>query len=88
MTKEELEKEYYVNRPIEPYSEDASPNSWASIAYYAEENLDKAFQTIVELEKENTSLKENNELLARLNSEQSEAIRELRLQIEEMESNT
>ena len=51
MTKEELEKEYYAYRPTELYSEDDSSNSWANIAHYAEENLDKAFETIVELEK-------------------------------------
>lgn len=50
MTKEELEKNYYANRPIEPYSSDDSPNSWANIAHYAEENLERAFKRIVELE--------------------------------------
>ena len=50
MTKEELEKNYYANRPIEPYSSDDCPNDWANIAYYAEENLDRAFKRIVELE--------------------------------------
>ena len=58
MTEEELEKEYYANRPIEPYSEEDSPSSWADIAYYAEENLDKAFKLISELENENAELKE------------------------------
>lgn len=57
MTKEELEKEYYAYRPTEPYSEDDSPNDWANIAHYAEDNLDKAFKIIVELEKENSELK-------------------------------
>ena len=28
MTKEELEKDYYANRPIEPYSSDDCPNDW------------------------------------------------------------
>ena len=50
MTKEELEKNYYANRPIEPYSSDDCPNDWANIAYYAEENLERAFKRIVELE--------------------------------------
>ena len=58
MTKEELEKDYYADRPIEPYSSDDCPNDWANIVQYAEENLDKAFKTIIELEKENTELKE------------------------------
>ena len=58
MTKEELEREYYSRRPTEPYSEDDSPNDWANIVQYAEENLDKAFKTIAELEKENAELKE------------------------------
>lgn len=50
MTKEELEKNYYANRPIEPYSSDDCPNDWANIAHYAEENLERAFKRIVELE--------------------------------------
>ncbi len=58
MTKEELEREYYAHRPTEPYSEDDSPNDWANIVHYAEENLDKAFKTIAELEKENAKLQE------------------------------
>lgn len=57
MTKEELESEYYGRRPTEPYSEDDSPNDWANIVRYAEENLDKAFKVIAELEKENAELK-------------------------------
>ena len=65
MTKEELEREYYGRRPTEPYSEDDSPNDWANIVQYAEENLNKAFKAIAELEKENAELKrqvENAEL--------------------------
>lgn len=58
MTKDELEKEYYGRRPTEPYSEDDSPNDWANIVQYAEENLDKAFKAIAELEKEKCELKE------------------------------
>ena len=50
MTKEELEKNYYANRPIEPYSSDDCPNDWANITHYAEENLERAFNRIVELE--------------------------------------
>lgn len=50
MTKEELEKNYYANRPIEPYSSDDCPNDWANIAHYAEENLERVFKRIVELE--------------------------------------
>ena len=57
MTKEELEREYYGSRPIEPYSEDDSPNDWANIVQYAEENLGKAFKAIAELKKENAELK-------------------------------
>ena len=52
MTKEELEKNYYANRPIEPYSIDDCPNDWANIAHYAEENLERAFKRIVELKEE------------------------------------
>ena len=52
MTEEELEKGYYANRPIEPYSDDDCPNDWANIAHYAEENLEKAFKHIEELTKE------------------------------------
>ena len=61
MTKDELEREYYGRRPTEPYSEDDSPNDWANIVQYAEENLDKAFKAIAELEKENAELKEQVE---------------------------
>lgn len=61
MTKEELEREYYDRRPTEPYSEDDSPNDWANIVQYAEENLDKAFKAIAELEKENAKLKKQVE---------------------------
>ena len=56
MTKEELEREYYGRRPTEPYSEDDSPNDWANIVQYAEENLGKAFKAIAELEKEKYEL--------------------------------
>ena len=56
MTKEELEREYYGCRPTEPYSEDDSPNDWANIVQYAEENLGKAFKAITELEKEKCEL--------------------------------
>ena len=55
-TKEELEREYCGRRPTEPYSEDDSPNDWANIVQYAEENLDKAFKAIAELEKEKCEL--------------------------------
>ena len=58
MTKEELERYYYANRPTDPYSSDDCPDAWANIVQYAEENLDKAFEIIVELEKENAELKE------------------------------
>ena len=63
MTKEELEREYYGRRPTEPYSEDDSPNDWANIVQYAEENLGKAFKAIAELEKENAELKDKLEVL-------------------------
>lgn len=56
MTKEELEREYYGRRPTEPYSEDDSPNDWANIVQYAEENLGKMFKAIAELEKEKCEL--------------------------------
>lgn len=56
MTKEELEREYYGRRPTEPYSEDDSPNDWANIVQYAEENLNKAFKAIAELEEEKCKL--------------------------------
>ena len=58
MTKEELEKDYYADRPTEPYCDDDSPNDWANIAHYAEENLEKAFKRIAELEEENVEAKE------------------------------
>lgn len=63
MTKEELEREYYDRRPTEPYSEDDSPNDWANIVQYAEENLDKAFKAIAELEKENPKLTKAKEII-------------------------
>lgn len=50
MTKEALEKDYYADRPTEPYSADDCANDWANIAHYAEENLEKAFERIAELE--------------------------------------
>ena len=56
MTEEELEREYYGRRPTEPYSEDDSPNDWANIMQYAEENLGKAFKAIAELEREKCEL--------------------------------
>ena len=43
---------------------------------------------IAELEKENAELKEIKELFSRLNKEQSEAILELKMQIEEMKSSS
>ena len=63
MTEEELKREYYGRRPTEPYSEDDSPNDWANIVQYAEENLGKAFKAIAELEKENAELKEKISIL-------------------------
>ncbi len=57
MTKEELEKDYYADRPTEPYSDDNSPNDWANIAHYAEENLEKAFKRIADLEKQIEKMK-------------------------------
>lgn len=57
MTKDELEKDYYADRPTEPYSDDDSPNDWANIAHYAEENLEKAFKRIVELEEQIEKMK-------------------------------
>lgn len=54
----------------------------------AQLNLDNSGLVIENerLYKENLALKETNELFVRLNKEQSEAIRELRLQIKELES--
>lgn len=57
MTDKELEKDYYADRPTEPYSDDDNPNDWANIAHYAEENLEKAFNRIAELEAENERIK-------------------------------
>ena len=45
-------------------------------------------ERIIELEKENAELKEIKELFSRLNKEQSEAILELKMRIEEMESSS
>lgn len=57
MTEEELRKDYYADRPSEPYSDDDRPSDWANIAHYAEENLENAFKRIEELEKENAELR-------------------------------
>lgn len=57
MAKEQLEKDYYADRPPEPYCDDESPNDWANLAHYAEENLEKAFERIEELEQKNAKLK-------------------------------
>ena len=57
MTEEELRKDYYADRPSEPYSDDDRPSDWANIAHYAEENLENAFKRIEELGKENAKLK-------------------------------
>ena len=56
----------------------------------AQLNLDNSRLTIENerLHKENTALKEIKELLTRLNKEQSEAILELKMQIEEMKSSS
>lgn len=54
--KEELEKDYYADRPTEPYFDDDKPRDWASLAHYAEDNLEKAFKRIEELEKVNAEL--------------------------------
>ena len=62
MTKEELEKDYYADRPTEPYSVDDSPNDCANIAHYAEENLGKAFERIAELENKIADIKANCDL--------------------------
>ena len=74
MTKEELEREYYGRRPTEPYDEDDSPNDWANIVQYAEENLDKAFKAIAELKKENAELKEQVENRNCSNCRRSETV--------------
>ena len=50
MTKEELMKDYYADRPTEPYSSDDCPTDWSHITEYAEENLEKAYGRIAELE--------------------------------------
>ena len=77
MTKEELEKVYYADRPTEPYSDDDSPNDWANIAHYAEENLEKAFKRISELKAYNAKLL-NGDI------EKHNKIVELETQIEKM----
>lgn len=74
MTKEELEKDYYADRPTEPYSEDDGPNDWANIAHYAEENLENAFKCIEEFEKENAELTAD---MAGLEEELSEKDRQI-----------
>ena len=85
MNKEELEKDYYADRPTEPYSNDDSPNDWANIAHYAEENLEKAFKQISELEAENEQIK-NSDTLCKLIGEQKRKITELEQQIEKMKT--
>ena len=49
--KSEPLEDYYKDRPVEPCSDDEAPVAWAAIAHYAEENLEKAFEQIAELEK-------------------------------------
>lgn len=79
MTKEELEKDYYAGRPTDPDSTDESAGDWADIAYYAEENLEKAFKRIAELEKENAELKSLRDVadLIRLNNSHIVAMAQL-----------
>lgn len=43
MTYIDFEKEYIKNRPTEPYSENEDASNWANLTYYAEDNLQKAF---------------------------------------------
>lgn len=59
MTKEELMKDYYADRPPEPYSSDDCPTDWSHIVEYAEDNLEKAYERIAELEAERERLKLN-----------------------------
>ena len=73
MTKEELEKDYYADRPTEPYSDDDCPNDWANIAHYAEENLEKAFKRISELEAIARNTKATDESFALLTLQLIEA---------------
>lgn len=68
MTKEELEKDYYAGRPTEPYSDDDCPNDWANIAHYAEENLERAFKRIVELEAQIEKMKCCTEVASKAHS--------------------
>lgn len=56
MIKKDFEKSYYADRPAEPYSDDDSPSGWADIAHYAEDNLEKAFERIEDLERANNTL--------------------------------
>ena len=73
MTKEELEKDYYADRPTEPYSDDDSPNDWANIAHYAEENLEKAFKRIAEHEFTNKKISDEcHKLVDTLEKKQNE----------------
>ena len=44
MTFEEFEKEYFKNRPQEPYCENERPDLWAQIVAYAESNLRLAYE--------------------------------------------
>lgn len=89
---EELEKDYYADRPTEPYSDDDSPNDWANIAHYAEENLEKAFKRIEELELKIKHLTQHLEpqamtaLFEQVEEEvkQEQRIKELEAQIEKM----
>ena len=84
MTKEELEKDYYADRPTEPYSDDDSPNDWANIAHYAEENLEKAFKRIAELEKENAELNKKYKRLDNLEDFTFETYRSFKLDVKEL----
>lgn len=78
MTKEELEKDYYADRPTEPYSDYDNPNGWANIAHYAEENLEMAFKRIAELEKENAELKVDKGDLIFVRNQKADYINELK----------
>lgn len=53
-----MERDYYANRPAEPFDANENPEAWSALASYAEEHLDNVFKHIAALEKEKAELKE------------------------------
>lgn len=88
MTKEELEKDYYADRPTEPYSDADSPNDWANIAHYAEESLEKAFERIVELEATNKKISDECHKLVDSFERMQKENAELKLKLNALEGQT